>query len=329
MATYSYVKYVDDDRLALEIRNSSITVALDSVLITGEQMVDVVFKADLSPQDKTVLDQLVYEHINQPITVRDSVELANVDITSSAERAIKMAPTKLEGSSTQLISHDFCDDTTWWYDSVRIENEVLSTTDGLIYKSTHPVWIDLEHGKVPYEDRFSYLYKPVVKVNNVIIEEGFSIDYKKGEITFLENKQSDEVSVSYSYANGSTWKIVPDIGKILKILGTTIKFTSDVSLGVGQHIMFQLFIAGNPYGQPTVYKNIKDIIKCTMLDPTSLVGFSDVVGTVNFLPFEYITSKDLKSSMGMEIRIWLSKHIPCSGEFGIVTANCISVKEQI
>jgi len=327
MTTYSYIKYIDDDRLSLEIRNSLITISLSSVVITGEQAVDITFKAPLSVSDKSLLDYIVSSHINQPITVRDSVEIANVDITSSAERAIKVATTKLEGSSTQKVSHDFCDDTTWYSNSLRISSETLSTSDNLTYKSIHPVWIDLEHGKVPYEDRLAVNYKPIIKVNGAIVTSGFNIDYKKGEITFTQSKSGSTVTAYYSYANGSTWSILPDPSKILKILGTTIKFTSDVNLGAGQSINFQLFVGGNPYGYPTVYKNVKDLIKCTMLAPSTIKGFGGVVGEVNFLPFDYITSKDLKSSLGMEIRIWLSNHLECAGEFGIVSANCISVAE--
>lgn len=327
MITYSYTKYVDDDRLALEIRNSLITIALASVLITGEETLDVNFKAELNIEEKFTLDDLVNAHINQPITVRDSVELVGIDITDSAEKAIKVAATKLEGSSTQKVSHDFCDATTWYTDSLRIEDKELSTVNDLTFTSDNLNWIDLTHGKVPYEDRLASAYHINVKVNGTLTSDAFSIDYSKGEITFEESKSGARITASYSYEDGSTWKVTPAPNKILKIMGTTIKFTSDVVLGEGQSINFQLYVGGNPYGQPTVYKNVKDIIKCTMLAPSRIPGFGDVSQDVNFLPFDYITSKDVKSSSGMEIRIWLSKHRECLGEFGIVTAHCLSLKE--
>jgi len=323
MTTYSYTKYIDDDRLALEIRNSAITIALDSVVITGEETVDVIFKADLPAQDKAILDDLIAAHINQPITVRDSVDLANVDITSNAERAIKMAPTKLEGSSTLLVSHDFCDDTTWYTNSEK-KSETLTTLDNLTFKGSEAVWIDLEHGKVPHEDRLAANYTTIIKVNGAVATSGFSIDYKKGEVTF-EIAKTGTVTAEYSYANGSSWSIIPFTGKILKILGTTIRFTSDVHIGEDQSINLQLFIAGAPYGEVVMYKNVKDLIKCSMSSPSSMKGFGDVTGEVNFLPFDYTTSKDLKSEMLMEIRIWLSDHKVCVGEFGVVTANCLSL----
>jgi len=327
MTTYSYTKYIDDDRLSLEIRNSAITIALDSVIITGEETVDVIFKADLPLPDKSILDDLIATHINQPITVRDSVDLANVDITSSAEKALKTAPTKLEGSSTQKLSHDFCDATTWYSDSLRVADGTFTTVDSVTYKSSHVNWIDLEHGKVPYEDRIAATYKPIIKVNGIIQTEGYTLDYVKGEITFEVSKGGANVTADYSYEHGSSWRIVPAEGKILKMLGTTIKFTSDVVLGNNQSINFQLFVSGNPYGNPTIYKNVKDLIKCTMLAPSTIKGFGDVTGDVNFLPFDYITSKDIRSSLNMEIRIWLSDDKACVGEFGVVSANCLSVAE--
>lgn len=322
MATYSYTKYIDDDRLSLEIRNSAIVTALSSVDLTGENTFNVIFKATLSSKDKQILDDLVLAHVNIPLTVRDSVEIAGIDITSNAEKALKVSPTKLEGSSTQMFSHDFCDATTWWYDSVRV-NETLTTLDKLTFKSTETNWIDLTHGKVPYEDRIASGYAPIVKVNGVKVTEGFEIDYQKGTVKFA-SAQTGTVSADFSYATTSTWVMAPSEGKILKILGTKVKFTGDVVMAEGQHIAFQLYVAGQPYGQTTVYKNVKDLIKCADGLTTSQ-GFGDVSNEVNTLSFEYITSKDIKNEYAMEIRIWISNHKPISGEFGIVTADCLSV----
>ena len=322
MTTYQYTKYVDDDRLTLEIRNSRITIALHEVVITGENTLDIIFKADLPLTDKEILDDLVLAHVNVPLTVRDSVEIANVDVTSSAEKAMVVAATKLEGSSTQLISHDYCDKTTWYGESVRIIED-LSSEDGVVFKSSHTHWIDLEHGKVPHEDRLSRQYIPIIKIDGVCLDSGYSINYSSGEVT-LSKSTSGVVTAEYNYAVGSSWSIKPSPGKILKILGTTVKFTSDVNL-MGQSIDMQLFIAGNPYGEIIRYKNVKDLMKCCMDAPIIVKGFGDVVGDVNFLPFNYLTSKDLKSDALMEIKIKLSDNRECSGEFGIVSADCLSL----
>jgi len=322
MATYGYTKYIDDDRLALEIRNSAITIALDEVVITGEETVDVIFKADLPENDKLILDDLILAHINQPITVRDSVDLANVDITSNAERAIKMAPTKLEGSSTQLFSHDFCDKTTWYGESLK-KDQVLTSQDNLIFKGSETFWIYLVHGNVPHEDRIATDYATVIRVDGAILTTGYSIDYAKGEVTF-DQAQTGVVTAVYNHAVGSSWSIKPKDGRILKIIGTTVKFTSDVEL-LGQSIDMQLFIGGNPMGEIIRYKNVKDLMKCSTASPSKIQGFGDVLGEVNFLPFDYLTSKDLKSSLLMEIKIWLSQDKECNGEFGVVVADCLSL----
>ena len=155
------------------------------------------------------------------------------------------------------------------------------------------------------------------------VTSGYSLDYVKGEVSF-EQIQNGVITAEYSHSLGSAWSIKPNEGTTLKILGTTVKFTSDVQL-MGQSIDMQLFVAGTPYGHVIRYKNVRDLMKCSMAAPSSMEGFGDVINKVNFLPFDYITSKDLKSSELTEIRIWLSGHEECGGEFGIVSANCLSI----
>jgi hypothetical protein len=44
---------------------------------------------------------------------------------------------------------------------------------------------------------------------------------------------------------------------------------------------------------------------------------------ISVFPFDYISSKDLKSSQGAELRVWLENDIAHSGEYGTVTAYCL------
>ena len=153
---YSYIKEVNCGRLELEIRESAILTALHSVSALGSgstMSVDVTFKAELSTEDKILLDGIVSTHVPTPVVEETpAVKIDSVDI-SQVERALKVTPTKLEGSSTTLISHNFCDATTWYTESSKITGEVLTTEDNLTFKSNHVNWIDLTHGKVPYEHR--------------------------------------------------------------------------------------------------------------------------------------------------------------------------------
>ena len=322
MATYSYTQYIDEDRLSLEIRNSNITIALNEVVITGENTADVFFKNDLPSVDKGILDELIADHINQPITVRDSVDIANVGI-SKTQKALTVAATKQEGSSTHIISHDFTDKTTWYTESVRVDNVVLTSTDNLTFTSNHLNWINLTSGKVPYEHRLSR-YFPVIKVNGAIVTPDVSIDHNSGAITFA-NPQTGTITADYSYAEGSTWVLKPSVGKVLKLEGTAVKFTNDVEIGEDQSMVFQLYIGGNSYGSPTVYNNIKDFVKCAMGEVSVTPSFGDLLNEVITIPFDYITSKDLDSSIGMEVRIKIPNDTPITGEFGVISARCVSI----
>jgi len=63
---YSYVKEVNADRLKYEIQESTITIALDYIQVSGST-VTIVFKVDLSSDEKTLLDTIVTNHSPEPI----------------------------------------------------------------------------------------------------------------------------------------------------------------------------------------------------------------------------------------------------------------------
>lgn len=262
------------------------------------------------------------------------VMLHDVDTTHS-EKALKVTPTKLEGSSTMLVSHNFCDKTTWYTESERVTSETLTVSGGTgntVFTSEHEYWIDLTHGKVPYEHRIAGDYCCVISVDDVPLtgaaETGFTIDYAAGTVTF-DSEQTGVVKACYHYAVGSGWSLTPDPGKILKIIGTHVKFTTDTNLQMDHAISFQLYIMGGavPYGSPTIYNNMDDVIKCSMGESYRIPAFGVHTKEVLVLPFDYITSKDLPSSIGATIKIKLASDSEIPGTMGMVTANCISVDE--
>jgi hypothetical protein len=59
---YNYVKTINSDQLASEIRASAITVALDSINTVGDD-VEIIFKAELLEAEVTILNALVSNHI--------------------------------------------------------------------------------------------------------------------------------------------------------------------------------------------------------------------------------------------------------------------------
>ena len=264
----------------------------------------------------------------------NSVILDNVDTTTS-EKALKVTPTKLEGSSTILVSHNFCDKTTWYTESIEVTSETLAVSGGTgntVFTSEHDYWIDLTHGKVPYEHRIASDHDMIISVDDVPLagasETGFVVDYAAGTVTF-DSEQTGVVKAHYHYASGSGWNIAPDPGKILKIIGTNVKFTTDTNLQMDHAISFQLYIMGGavPYGSPTIYNNMEDVIKCSMGESYRIPAFGVHTKEVLVLPFDYITSKDLPSSLGALIKISLATDTELPGTMGMVTVNCISIDE--
>lgn len=319
---------VDLNALTAETHASAIITSLNHIDLLGD-VLDIWFNADLSQSDETILDGVVSAHDGEALPENQAslIEIKDVDLTSNAEKALKVAPTKLEGSSSILVSHNFCDKTTWWNDSVEVETETLSDNgDHLTYNSAHTHWVDLEHGKVPYEDRIVDTYKPVIYINDVAQTSGFSINYAAGTVTFESSQEGNTIKADYHYATNSTWVIKPDSGKILKIIGTCVRFTDNVAIGNG-FVKFQLYIAGNPYGDPTYYKNMDDFMKCAMGRIIRVEKFGAMSNDVINIDFDYITSKDLKSSQYAEIRISLTDHTPITGTYGVVVANVISKSE--
>jgi hypothetical protein len=328
MESYEFTKTpVDIGRLDQEIRASSITIALDHINMLGV-VITIFFKAALSADEQTTLSNIVSSHNGEPLELIPSqVEIVNVDITST-EKAQKVATTKLEGSSSTLVSHNFCDRTTWWTQSVRVLGEQLNSENNLVYTSAHLNWIDLVHGKVAYEDRISSTYAVKVYVNSILITSGYSIDYSAGAVTFEQSQEGNAVTADYSYENGSRWAVSPSSGKMVKLIGTQVKVSDDVSFGEAGAVIFQPYLkTGSPAGSATIYKSVMDLLTCVPEKTTRLQKFGEMTHDMISMDYSYITSKDFKYSQNVEVRIWLSNNKPISGSFAYITAHIISLDE--
>ena len=69
---YSYTKSANVPRLQSEIGASAIVTALELIEISGTAL-DISFKDAISAGDKTILDQLVTDHVNTPLDNPDEV----------------------------------------------------------------------------------------------------------------------------------------------------------------------------------------------------------------------------------------------------------------
>lgn len=83
MNSYNFQKLCNSDRLSQEIQQSNIVVALDHIETNSNPESTVVwFKAELSLTDETTLNDLVEEHVNEPLEENLPQEVAIVADTS-------------------------------------------------------------------------------------------------------------------------------------------------------------------------------------------------------------------------------------------------------
>jgi hypothetical protein len=143
-----------------------------------------------------------------------------------------------DGSEWVIGSHNFCDPCSWFGDSVRVNNEVLTDSgDGYVFNSLHINWIDMTSGRMHNDDLWISIqkqlnpkdphgYEVIVKVNDEIktmcpefSETGgdYWINYDDGKIIFLNNQSGNVITVSYNYATTNTFYVRPLPGSILAI----------------------------------------------------------------------------------------------------------------
>lgn len=250
-----------------------------------------------------------------------------------------------EGSSLIIVTHNWCDPTTWFGQSERETGETLTSDDDTVFSSVHDHWIDLTHGKFYGEDRVSAPYLPKVYVDGVQATErapwaesggDFEIEYITGGVTFFEAQTGKAVTADYSHENGSLFIVAPQVGKILVIENSEVQFGKD--LGMLDTINFQLWAYNPadlpnkvPVGAATVYKTIRDFIdEARGVYPVVPAIGGSARGLTNdhvVFPYNYKTVKELPASWGVEIRVWLKDDIQYEGEFATATFYCTSKDE--
>jgi hypothetical protein len=223
---------VAPDRLLHEIQASAITVAVDRVDTSGDDC-DVWFKAELGAEDLAALNSIVAAHSGIPLPEAPSQVMIAGSTTVLPIQALPPA-----GLKSNQISQNWCDKTTWWYSSIKVTDEVATTTDPerKIWKVVHPFMIDVCHGKLTGE-RTLTSHRVAVTVGGVAKTEqdphhgtgDYVVDYAAGTLTFTD-AIADGVSplVSYHYENGSTWIIKPTAGETWRLKGAESQFSDDV-----------------------------------------------------------------------------------------------------
>jgi hypothetical protein len=278
-----------------------------------------------------------------------------------------LASKKPDAPKLTFISPNWCDRTTWHSSSVYIEDEAaVDSGDHLTYQLDHENVVDVYHGKITFEDSLRDAdvrsYRVTVKVNGVSKTErdphvgsggDFSVDYAAGTVTFFSALEvTDVVTVTYHYANGSSYVIAPTSGKKLLIEKVEVQFSDDIVMG--DTFVFQAYglvevfapklieppyniPAGTkiPLGDPLKYKTMGDLLN----DSNHAYPAYPALGTSNWRGLQrpaYVFAWDydvgatlLYASYGMEIRVSLEHESVCGGSFATVTFYCTSESEEV
>lgn len=283
--------------------------------------------------------------------------MSNFAKNSRGLQRIEIVPP--EASRSDIISINWCDPTTWYQSSVSIEEEVLvDTGDATIFDAYYANIIDVNHGKITGERTLSATYGPVLTVDGYAKMENspdaydgdYSIDYSNGKVIFNSALGgSPEVLMSYHYSTDSTWTIAPEAGKTLRVTDVEVQFSAD-NIEITDTVSFQAYglvdvfapqlipsiPSGTkiPIGEPTVYQTMYDFINDAQLaypDIPKMGGSSwrGMKGPIHIFRWHYKErgTTDLKSSLGMEIRIKLENDIPFGGDVAVATFYATSEDE--
>lgn len=352
---------VNTSKLKTEIQNSSISIALDRIDTTGD-VLDIWFKDALLSPEKSILDGdtsdpaggLLANHDNSPYPDEATPVVLSHKLTP--DNRLRVAIEKSDSTSLDIFTHNWCDKTTWYQDSARVEDEIASNTGNNInYTLSNQYIIDTYHGKITLEDdlrdALGQSYRVVVKVNDVLQTEqdphygnggDFVVNYANGEIVFTSALQpADEVKVTYYYARSSQFVVRPSEGTTLSIDMAEVQFSLDV--GITDTVVFETFgfvdvfapqLVGNPYPSGTKipikafkYKTMNDYhnaaFKSYPAYPAS--GGNSWRGQqvdVVVYDWDYQRSMPLHSLYGMEVKLYLEHDEPFTGTYATATLYC-------
>lgn len=263
---------------------------------------------------------------------------------------------KTEIGKKNFFTHNWADSTTWYTESVYVENEIPTTSDNVTYQLGHVNVIDTFHGKIFLEDFLkdssSRSYRVLVKVNNVTKSEidphtesgDFLVNYALGRIVFNSSLlPSDEVKVTYHYATTSAFYIRPDVNKKINISVAEVQFSEDIVLN--DSIVFQVYgyvdvfaphLVGAlesgtkiPLEDPVIYKTISDF-QCDAFKayPSYPVISSSTWRGMNqklmVFDWDYISSTSLFAKYGMEIKVSLEHDCAYGGSYASASFYCVS-----
>lgn len=311
VTAYSYTKEVDIRRLKKEILVSSIVHALEGIDFTeGSNALEIRFKDAISAGDKTTLDGIVSSHVPTPLGDTDPVD------SEGRPEVIVREPT---GTVQSFPSHNFTDPTTWYGNSLEVIGETPLTARAGFYVLANKRVIDVNNGKIAFEEPDLSSYRLRVYDGGVELEENtdYSCDHKRGLIIISDSYTvTGAVTADYHYAVGSSYRVTPDPTKgKLYITSSEVQFSGDIRM----RPIEQNIIVDGTVVECVKFKNIDNFIDVGR-HGTGTVSPVDTVKTGRWVfPFIYDPAIELDPALNMELEFVLPDDIEMSGERGTVT----------
>jgi len=254
--------------------------------------------------------------------------LANWPKSTKGNKIVQVNP--IEGIKKTFVTHNFADKCSWYQKSVEVVTEELSDSgDHTTYEADYEFIIDLKHGRITGEDNIANVsnYYVEVKIDATAKTEDtdYAVDYEAGTITFSSALAGTEtVTMSYYYQNGSEFKIIPDSGKMTRIIASEVNFSKNII--INDATVFAIYVNDSLY-KSDKYKNAKDYINCSNLGQGEITAFGGsskgIISNVVILPWNYPATIDLKSSLAMDLRISLENNVAFTGELATLTLYCL------
>ena len=353
---------VSGDRLTQEIRASAVITAFDYIGTSGD-VADLWFKDALSSGDEASLVGLVAAHSGDPLP-SEIPSLVTFGGKSTLGREIIEVDAR-SGSKTQILGPNFCDKRTWYAASTRMSAQAMTDTgDGNTFAlAVDATGVDVMHGRIVHERRIRSTYQPVVRINGVVAVEkdphdnagDYTLDYDTMRVTFEDDQSGATVTMDYSKVGSSKWTLGPTPGKMLRLLGAELQFSTDASLR--DTFLFQVrgdvakypalapywnanggpFPAGTmlPLGAPVAYQTVLDLVCEANLSypvvPKLASGgtWRDLQSDMMIFSWDYKeqATVDLSAGLGMDVEISLEHDVECGGTAAVITFYCLPEDE--
>lgn len=330
---------VSTDRLTQEIIASSITIALDHIDTVGDSCY-ILFKAALSNSEVTQLNSLVNAHSGEPLPTNElEVSIPSLQIVDN-KLVTSTYPTK--STRYAVYTHNWADKTTWYKESTRVVDETPTDTgDHLTYSLAHQYLVDTYHGKLFGEDFLTdeddNSYRVAVKVNDVTKTEqdphtasggDYTVDYVNGTVTFLQSQENNTITVTYYYAEDSTFIITIPEGKTYDLVRVECQFAEDTHFK--DTVIYKVTALVGPggsrvtVGTPLVYKTMYNFID----DRDEVLEMQKAFDTSNWrgltkdvysVRWNYVSVTEFSSEYGAQIEMSLEHDEPFEGTYVTTT----------